>query len=80
MDPGTVINWGMDWAWGLPLIVLTIVFHAFGLGFINKRIAFMLGGAGRLRNQSTAAIFVMGGTALWATLLSAFFGRALFDF
>jgi len=72
MGPETLSNWGMDWAWGLPLIVLTVVFHAFGLGFINKRIAFTLGGSGWLRNQSTVAIFVMGGTALWATLLHGF--------
>jgi hypothetical protein len=72
MGPETLSNWGMDWAWGLPLIVLTVVFHAFGLGFINKWIASMLGGVGWLRNQSTAAIFVMGGTALWATLLHGF--------
>jgi hypothetical protein len=29
MDSAIVTNnWGMDWAWGLPLIVLTVVIHA----------------------------------------------------
>jgi len=27
--------WGADWAWGAPLIVLTVVLHVFGLGTIN---------------------------------------------
>jgi hypothetical protein len=72
MDPGTVINWGMDWAWGLPFIVLTVVFHAFGLGLINKRIVSKRDGAGWLRNPSASSIFVMGGTALWAILLHGF--------
>jgi hypothetical protein len=25
MEPGNVMSWGSDWAWGLPLIVLTVV-------------------------------------------------------
>jgi hypothetical protein len=36
MDPGITGPWGFDWAWGVPLIVLTVVFHAFGLGEIDK--------------------------------------------
>ena len=39
MDPGTVVNWGMDWAWGLPLIVLTVVIHAYGLAFLDKKVS-----------------------------------------
>jgi hypothetical protein len=30
--------WGADWAWGLPLILLTVVIHVFGLGIINERV------------------------------------------
>jgi hypothetical protein len=37
MNPGIVQTWSADWAWGLPLIVLTVVFHVFGLGLISKR-------------------------------------------
>ena len=30
-------NWTADWAWGVPLIVLTVVFHVLGLGLIAQR-------------------------------------------
>ena len=72
MDPGAAINWDMDWAWGLPFIVVTVVFHAFSLGLINRRIASKIGVAGWLRNPSAVSALVMGGTALWAILLHAF--------
>jgi hypothetical protein len=29
--------WHADWAWGLPLIVLTVIIHVFGLGFVNQK-------------------------------------------
>jgi hypothetical protein len=31
--------WTGDWAWGLPLIVLTVIMHILGLGLINTRLA-----------------------------------------
>jgi hypothetical protein len=30
-------QWTADWAWGVPLIVLTVVFHTLGLEFISQR-------------------------------------------
>ena len=38
MNPGTVGARGMNWAWGLPLIVLTVVLHAGGLRLIGNEI------------------------------------------
>jgi len=29
--------WITDWAWSLPLILLTVVIHVFGLGMINEK-------------------------------------------
>ena len=29
-------GWGTDWAWALPLIVLTVVIHTIGLGFLSQ--------------------------------------------
>lgn len=29
--------WRADWEWGLPLIVLTVVIHVLGLGFLNEK-------------------------------------------
>jgi hypothetical protein len=69
MNPENVISWGADWAWGLPIIVLTVIIHAFGLGLINKRVESMLSGSGRARQLSAVSIFVMGGAALSAAVL-----------
>jgi hypothetical protein len=68
MDLGIVNNWGADWAWGVPLIVLTVVIHAYGLGLIDKKVTSTLNGKRPLRN------LVIGGTALSATLLHGFEG------
>jgi hypothetical protein len=65
------MNWGADWAWGLPLIVLTVTVHAYGLGIINKRAAFALNRATRPQQLSAISIFVMGGAALSAAILHA---------
>jgi hypothetical protein len=72
MDP--IINWGMDWVWGLPLIVLTVVIHAFGLALISRRVTSALSIARQRPNLPATSIVVMGGTALWATILHAFEG------
>jgi hypothetical protein len=72
MDP--IINWGMDWVWGLPLIVLTVVIHAFGLALISRRIRSALSIVRQRTNLSATSIVVMGVTALWATILHAFEG------
>ena len=69
MDPGPVTTWSGNWAWGLPLIVLTVVFHAFSLGLINKDISARLSSTGRVRDLWSASILVIGGTALLATIL-----------
>ena len=31
-------GWSADWAWGLPLIVLTVLFHVTGLGVMSQKI------------------------------------------
>jgi uncharacterized integral membrane protein len=32
------LAWDANWAWSLPLIVVTVIFHVVGLTFINERI------------------------------------------
>jgi hypothetical protein len=71
MDPGILPAWGADWAWGLPLIVLTVVFHAYSLGLLDKEVTSKLSAKGRLRLSSAVSIFVIGGTALSASILHA---------
>lgn len=69
MDPGLATTWSANWAWGLPLIVLTVVFHAFSLGLINKVVSARLRSTGRVQDLWSASILVVGGTALSATIL-----------
>ncbi len=61
--------WTADWAWGLPLIVLTVVFHAYGLGILDREVASRLSNKGHLRHLPSGSSFIIGATALCATLL-----------
>jgi hypothetical protein len=35
-------TWGVDWAWSLPLILLNVIIHVFGLAFIYDGFTFLL--------------------------------------
>jgi hypothetical protein len=61
--------WTADWAWGLPIIVLTVVFHAYGLGVLNREVASKFRSRGHLRRLPSGSSYIIGVTALWATLL-----------
>jgi hypothetical protein len=69
MDSRTISAWGVDWAWGLLLILLIVVFHARCLGFIGKEIDAKRRNAGRLVSLWSSPTFIIGGTALAATIL-----------
>jgi hypothetical protein len=63
-------NWSADWAWGLPLIVLTVLIHVSGLGLISQRVVH--GNVGRMierRHPKVALVVVLGATTLLATCL-----------
>lgn len=66
-----IANWSADWAWGVPLIVLTVVIHVLGLGFVSKKA--MDASKHKLRTRRPLLLFgmVLGGTTLFATLLHA---------
>ncbi len=64
--------WDMDWAWGLPLIVLTVVIHAYSLRLIRKMFKFMLTRAALLRNLPVASTIVTGVTVLSVVILHGF--------
>lgn len=74
MDAGDLSTWGADWAWGLPLIVLTVVLHAYGLGLVNKEVISRLRGRQRSQYSSSFANLIIGATALSATILHAIEG------
>jgi hypothetical protein len=73
MNPMNV-GWVGDWAWSLPLILLTVVIHVFGLALIGERVVDVLSVSEGGRNLRSRFAAVMGATALVATLLHGFEG------
>lgn len=61
--------WKANWAWGLPLIVLSVVIHVIGLGLINESVVRILAGAIEGRRFIPKFALVMGLVALSATIL-----------
>ena len=74
MDHRVMPAWTADWAWGLPIIVLTVVLHAYGLGILNREVAARLRSRGRPRHLPSGPSYIIGATALWATVLHALEG------
>ena len=58
-----------DWAWGLPLIVLTVVIHVVGLGFLSQRAVQACMGLRGRRHPKAAFVALMGVTTLLVTCL-----------
>jgi len=71
MKSDDIPAWGVDWAWGMPIIIATVIFHVYVLGLVNRDVAL------RLRQSvegrfTFVSVFVIGGTALAATMLHGF--------
>lgn len=64
--------WSADWAWGLPLIVLTVVIHVLCLGLMNQRVSQILPRLVRRPRAIGVFVLVMGGATLIATCLHGF--------
>ena len=66
-------NWGLDWAWGLPLIVLTVILHVSGLSIMRKAAANALQRMQRHhRYQNLTFVVVLGATTSLVTILHGF--------
>jgi hypothetical protein len=68
--------WSTAWAWSLPLIVMNVVFHVVGLGFINAKFVTMMSASAKRRRPLSLFVMVVGVTAILATLLLAVEGTA----
>ena len=68
--------WGADWAWSLPLILLTVVIHVFGLGLINERVVRALSRSIDRRRLVPRFALVMGVAILLITALHTVEGAA----
>ena len=66
-----IAPWAADWAWGLRLILLTVVIHVFGLALINDRVVHVLRGTANPRSFTFRFAIVMAVAVLLATALHA---------
>ncbi len=69
MNPTDAGTWIGDWAWSLPLIVLTVVIHVCGLALIGERVVGVMSDSVDRRSFMPKFALVMGVTALLATIL-----------
>ena len=65
------MNWSGNWAWGVPLIVTTVIIHVLGLGVIGRGAGRVTRGRLEHRHPITTFVIVVGGTTLLATSLHA---------
>lgn len=65
------VSWSADWAWGLPLIVLTILIHVFGLGLLRERFLQHFNQPRRMQQSTAEFVVVMGATTFAVTILHA---------
>ena len=61
--------WGMKWAWGLPLIVLTVVIHVLGLGLLRREAVRVFERTTQYHHKVAVFASVLGGMTLLATVL-----------
>jgi hypothetical protein len=71
MKPEISPVWGADWTWGLPLITLTVVFHAYSMNVVAQNVSLHLQGRRIFKDRASISLAVVGGTALVATILHA---------
>jgi hypothetical protein len=71
MKPFDLEPWSADWAWGVPLIIITVIVHVLGLGFVDTGVERGLKSLGKLRGRLPTFVAVLGITVLLATLLHA---------
>ena len=67
-------HWYADWAWSLPLIVLTVLIHVFGLLLINEKIERVQKEVVERYSYLVVFVAIIGTTALLATILHAIEG------
>ena len=65
------LAWTGNWAWGLPLIIMTVIIHVLGLGLVSQGAGHVSSGKIEQRYRMGTFVAVMGTTTLLATSLHA---------
>jgi hypothetical protein len=63
--------WDGNWAWSLPLILMTVIFHVIGLVFINERVLLAKRFLARRRSFLVGLSIILGAATLVAIILHA---------
>jgi hypothetical protein len=63
--------WDGNWAWSLPLILVTVIFHVIGLVFINERVIRAKRFLANQRSFVVGLSMVLGAATLAAIILHA---------
>ena len=63
--------WNSNWAWSVPLIVMTVLIHVMGLGLFNVKMVQVLTAVRNHRHFMHAFALGIAITTIWATLLHA---------
>jgi hypothetical protein len=63
--------WDGNWAWSLPLILVTVIFHVIGLVFINERVIRAKRFLANRRSFVVGLSMVLGAATLAAIILHA---------
>jgi hypothetical protein len=61
--------WDSNWAWSVPLIAVTVIFHVIGLGLFNVKADQLLTRIKHTRHYDFTFVLMMGVTTIWATFL-----------
>jgi hypothetical protein len=68
---GDALVWDGSWAWSLPLIIITVIFHVSGLIFLNERVIHAKRFLKRSPGYLLAFALILGAGTLAAIILHA---------
>ena len=68
---GDATAWDGNWAWSLPLILMTVILHVIGLVFVNERVILSKRFLARQRSFLIGLSIVLGTATLVAIILHA---------
>jgi hypothetical protein len=74
--PDVPINWSANWVWSAPLILFTVLVHAFALLLIRERIILKLEHAAGTRRFQALFAIVVSATVVLLTALHGIEGAA----